>query len=264
MSTRSGSSPGTLRSDIQRRSRISRSSSAMPSRVIGPESKPLATSTLCTDSIVPDVPMTTASRACACHAERSARAARTPRDAPRHSPSPATRRRSDNDRSASRNRARRWSRAADRNCRRRRTPCCRRRYRSPAGGCRSAASACDTPRKISSASSSPVSIRIGCRSNRCAGSRNASRLRASRSAAVPTIETRSSGTDRSRCAKRATQSRPRCTAAALIAPSIEPRAELNLLLQPFERDQLAAIDARNDQVKGIRSEVESRREAVHA
>ena len=45
----------------------------MPSRVIGPESKPLATSTLRTDSIVPDVPMTMASRACDFHARNDRR-----------------------------------------------------------------------------------------------------------------------------------------------------------------------------------------------
>ncbi len=96
MSTRSGSRPGTLRSEIHRRSTIARSSSATPLRVIGPESNPLATSTLRTDSMVPDVPMTTAPRACFLHVPtmgRSSSARVAPRIRDSHSPTTHLRRR---------------------------------------------------------------------------------------------------------------------------------------------------------------------------
>jgi hypothetical protein len=64
----------------------------------------------------------------------------------------------------------------------------------------------------------------------------------------------------------------RKTANAIEAPfnrrgthdtTARPATELHLFFQALERDQFTVIEARNDQIERIRSEVERRCEAIH-
>ena len=236
----------------------------MPSRVIGPESKPLATSTLCTDSIVPDVPMTTASRACACHAANDRREQRT-RVASRLDI--ALRQRHV---AAQTTIGQRHATEVDAGRVLRIEAAAHAELRAAAADVDHQPAAVVGGQRVRHAEEDQLGFFLAGEysyrmpqqplrgfEKRIAIARFAQRGGADDRDAIErhrpqplrearhTIETALHGGRAHRTVDRA-------------AP------ELNLLLQPFERDQLAAIDARDDQVKGIRSEVESRREAVHA